>query len=204
MLVDAKNPFGVGRLAPRGLLREPVSGLRRAHAAVLTHADWATERERAAVRDELRRRNLALVLAEAVHVPAGLRDGATGELVSAEELTRGRWLAVSSLGAPESFERTLAEMGACDFVPVRFPDHHPYTPADATALGERVKVEGLAGIVTTEKDSVKIPRGGAGEPDWLHGVRCLVLEVDLSFISGQDALESLIQSRIGRSGGGGD
>src|SRR5687768_1490731 len=42
VLVSATNPFGYGRVLPRGMLREPLGGLRRAGAFVITHADQAT------------------------------------------------------------------------------------------------------------------------------------------------------------------
>jgi tetraacyldisaccharide-1-P 4'-kinase len=54
----------------------------------------------------------------------------------------------------------------------------------------RVKSAGLTGIVTTEKDAVKIPAG------WVSGCSCLVLEVDLQFRSGQDAIEALVRERV--------
>src|SRR5205807_2091614 len=38
VLVDATEPWGQGHLLPRGLLREPRSGLRRADVVVLTRA----------------------------------------------------------------------------------------------------------------------------------------------------------------------
>src|SRR5205814_10366878 len=43
VLLDATDPFGQGRLFPRGLLREPPSSLRRADAVVLTRRDQAPD-----------------------------------------------------------------------------------------------------------------------------------------------------------------
>ena len=39
VMLDALDPFGLGRLFPRGLLREPVRSLRRASAVILSRAD---------------------------------------------------------------------------------------------------------------------------------------------------------------------
>ena len=39
LLIDATEPFGFRRLLPRGLLREPVRGARRADAVIVTHAE---------------------------------------------------------------------------------------------------------------------------------------------------------------------
>ena len=41
VLIDATNPFGYDHVLPRGLLREPVVGLARAHLVILTRVDQA-------------------------------------------------------------------------------------------------------------------------------------------------------------------
>ena len=190
VLINAVEPFGYGRLLPRGALREPLTGLRRAHAAILTHAAWADDTARQGVRDRLLRIHPGLVLAEARHVPVRLRDAVTGEEFPLQTLQGGSWAALSSLGSPESFERTLSELGVGRITPVRFPDHHPYTPDDVQLVAKRVCREGLLGIVTTEKDSVKIAR------EWLASIRCLVLEIDLRFLDGEAELEALVRERV--------
>lgn len=194
-LVNATNPFGYGRVFPRGTLREPLCALRRADAAIITHAAWIDDLARARLREELRERNPRMVLAEARHIPVRLRDQRSGEHYPLERLRNGRWLALSSLGSPESFEQTLEELGASGFMPARFPDHHPYSVGDFPRLRDLVARHELSGIVTTEKDSVKI------SADWLGDMPCCVLEIDLQFLSGQDDLESLLRRRVseGRS-----
>ena len=37
--IDATNPFGYGRLLPRGLLREPVKSLRRSDLVIVTEVE---------------------------------------------------------------------------------------------------------------------------------------------------------------------
>lgn len=190
VLIDAENPFGYERLLPNGMLREPLSGLRRGHVAILTHAASVPPSHLRSTRGKLARLNPDMLVAEARHSPAGLRSAATGADVPADALREGRWLALSSLGHPGSFERTLRELGAGAVVPARFPDHHAYTEGEIRALRARAGDEGLCGIVTTEKDSVKIPTG------WLGDTRCLVVRVELEFLSGQDDLEALVRTRL--------
>ena len=50
VLLDALDPFGLGRIFPRGLLREPVGSLRRAGVVVLSRADLVDEATRRAIR----------------------------------------------------------------------------------------------------------------------------------------------------------
>ena len=42
VLIDATNPFGYGHVLPRGMLREPIEGLSRAHLVIVTRASLAT------------------------------------------------------------------------------------------------------------------------------------------------------------------
>ena len=41
--IDATCPFGYGRILPAGLLREPISGLARAKAVIVTRCDLAEQ-----------------------------------------------------------------------------------------------------------------------------------------------------------------
>ena len=50
VLIDAACPFGNGTLIPSGILREPVSALKRAHLVVLTKADQADPKGLTALR----------------------------------------------------------------------------------------------------------------------------------------------------------
>ena len=56
VLIDALEPFGLGRLFPRGLLREPVRSLGRTGVVVLSRADLICAAERRAIRGEAERR----------------------------------------------------------------------------------------------------------------------------------------------------
>jgi len=190
LLVNATNPFGYGHLLPRGMLREPLRGLRRAGGVILTHAAAVSAEERSHLRGRIEKLNPGIAVAEAVHEPVRLRDHRTGDPLEIERLREGRWLAVSGLGQPESFENSLMQLGAREPVPARFRDHHAYTAEELAEVRSRVRDEGLTGIVTTEKDAVKIPA------EWLEECPCAVLEVDLRFLSGQEAIERLLRERI--------
>ena len=49
VLLDALDPFGGGRIFPRGLLREPIASLKRAGIVILSRADLIQPAERAAI-----------------------------------------------------------------------------------------------------------------------------------------------------------
>ncbi len=56
VLIDVLEPFGLGHLLPRGLLREPLGSLRRADIVVLSRSDLVTAADRGTIRAEVERR----------------------------------------------------------------------------------------------------------------------------------------------------
>src|SRR6202035_1727360 len=56
VLLDALDPFGLGRIFPRGLLREPVASLRRAALVMISRGDLVSDDERQAIRRHAERR----------------------------------------------------------------------------------------------------------------------------------------------------
>src|SRR5690606_30268660 len=55
VLIDATRPWGFGRVLPRGLLREPLRGLRRAGAVIVTRADLVPPETLRRIDDEVAR-----------------------------------------------------------------------------------------------------------------------------------------------------
>lgn len=135
-------PFGDGRVFPAGPMREPLkAGLARADASiVLLPADLA------APDPEL----LAALAAKPVLV---------ARLEPAGPPPDGPLVGFAGIGKPWKFERSLAAAGAqlADFAP--FPDHFAYDAAALKLLADRA-AQFDAGLVTTEKDWVRLP------PDW--------------------------------------
>ena len=75
VMLDALDPFGLGRLFPRGLLREPIGSLRRARAIVLSRADLLEPAAREAIRREVERYAPGVPFLESRHAPIDLIDG---------------------------------------------------------------------------------------------------------------------------------
>lgn len=183
VLIDATDPWGLGHLLPRGLLREPLSGLRRADAIILTRCDQGAV---GAVRDWIARRFPGKPIAEAVHEPVALKN--TAEERPLVELKNRPVGAFCGLGNPEAFRRTLGDLGAtvADFR--AYPDHHPYGRDDVEGLARWAEsLPGDAWLVTTQKDFVKlrVDRLG-GRPLWAVRVR-------LTFRAGQSELDDLLR-----------
>jgi len=186
VLVDATRPWGlppppgggapVCALLPRGLLREPPRALARADALVLTRCEAVPGEVLGALRRELEELAPGRPLALARHAPSGLRT-LGGEARELAEL-RGREVdLVSGIGNPEAFQATVAELGAEVAAHRVFDDHHHFQPGDFEGLGTRA-------CLVTAKDAVKLE--GIAPPE------TLVLDVELAFLEGEDALRELL------------
>jgi tetraacyldisaccharide 4'-kinase len=192
VMVDATDPFGGGWLLPRGRLREPVAGLRRAHAIVLSRTDQAPDL--AGLRRHLEQivPGAAQVLTR--HRPTRLTDLAEGEEYPLASLAGRRVLALSGIANPEGFQRTLTDLGVVLAGRLAFPDHHPYGPANLLRVNQAAQEAAAELVVTTEKDAVRMAPLRVAEQ------LCrpiLVLQVDLEVTEGMDGLEALLIRCVG-------
>jgi tetraacyldisaccharide 4'-kinase len=198
--IDATDPFGCGHLVPRGLLREPLGGLRRAGAVVLTRASSVDARRREAIRSSLRTAcgdRVPVVWAEADHAPARLRD-ISGALWPLERLAGARVVACAAIGNPAAFRRTLDAVGA-DVARFRaFADHHAYGGGDIDRLAQTADDVGADLIVTTVKDLVKLRRTEVG------GRPLVALEIELEITQGRGDLERLVLDVLAAARGSGE
>jgi len=154
LLVDAGDPWGGGLMPPRGRLREPISGLTRADAVLVTKVPSDSETVLVEVRQVVAAHSPDLPVLAARFEPTAVRreDGTVGP----EVLAGKRVLAVAGLGRPEGFADLLRDAGA-EIVETRwFADHHQFTEAELDDVMNRAHILGTV-VVTTAKDAVKMP-----------------------------------------------
>lgn len=188
VLLDALEPFGFGHVFPRGMLREPLSGLQRAQVLALSRADLVDAERRGAIEREARRYAPNAEWLECRHAPQGLRS-AEGREGSLEALRGQRVAAFCGLGNPEGFRRTLAGAGL-DVVAWRvFPDHHAYTREDVESLRAWVASERVDAVLCTHKDLVKLGIDQLGPcPLWALAIGLEIMQGEQELI---DRLEML-------------
>jgi tetraacyldisaccharide 4'-kinase len=186
--MDARAPWGHRGLFPRGSLREPPAALARAHAVVLTRAGRDADEARRA-EAEVRAVAPHVRIGHAVYEAEGVEDLRSGAVAPIGTLEAGAWLAFAGLAAPERFLATLEALGAPPRELVVFPDHHAYTPADLARLEARAETIGAVGLLTTEKDAVRLPDLGR-LPAW-------ALRVRLRLDEGEAAVWAALAARLG-------
>ncbi|MFQ5693533.1 MAG: tetraacyldisaccharide 4'-kinase, partial [Nitrospinota bacterium] len=82
--------------------------------------------------------------------------------------------------AIENYRRTAERAGFEEAGVMAFPDHHDYTAADVEEARSRARAAGAEGILTTEKDAVKLrPLLREGRPPWWS------LRIRLTLLAGE-------------------
>ena len=160
VLIDATNPFGFGHVHPRGLLREPATGLRRATALILTRCEQLGANQLDRITQHLRRYNLAIPILRSHFLHTGLRSSSTPNSappdIPLESLKSHRVFATAAIANPSPFQSSLQHLTAPDLPYLWFPDHHDYTATDLTEIRGRAAASSATAIITTEKDWVKL------------------------------------------------
>jgi len=157
LLVDSQIGFGNGHLLPRGILREPISNLRRAHLFLITKVE--DPRTCQPLRAKLHEIHPQAEIYHSHYEPLGL-IGPEGQWDVVHVLKGKKALAFSGVGNPGYFTSLLKKCGMEVVKEEIFPDHYSYTARDLTFIGETVnKIDYL---VTTEKDFIKLLRMDMG------------------------------------------
>jgi tetraacyldisaccharide 4'-kinase len=154
VMARAVHPWGNGRLLPGGPLREPLAALARAQLIVATGARDAGEG--AEVRATVERLAPGVPVLTAVHVPTECFESSAMHFVPLTALAGAKLLAFAGIGAPDGFSRTLGETDVTLAGFESFADHHWYTRDDLARLDRRAADLGADGLITTEKDWVRL------------------------------------------------
>ncbi|MCH2200492.1 MAG: tetraacyldisaccharide 4'-kinase [Fuerstiella sp.] len=195
VLIDATNPFGYEFVLPRGLLREPLQGLQRAHMIVVTRCDQVPAAQLEMIEDQIcgaapqHKDRLARVSFR----PVGFLS-AGGEKIPLSQIEAKRVMFVTAIGNPQAFEDTCRRLGA-DIVCSRlFPDHHHYSQSDLGSILSDAAKHRVKTVLTTLKDLVKIQRV-RDDRNHEQEIPILALEIATVFDStkGEELLHSVLQ-----------
>ncbi|HUO86262.1 MAG TPA: tetraacyldisaccharide 4'-kinase [Thermoanaerobaculia bacterium] len=153
LVFPATDPFGGGRLAPSGRLREPLAASARASAAVLTGLDSAAD-------DAESGRHLA----SALH-PHGFRGPGFASFVVPQPPrfadgqplpAAARVLLVAGIARPGRFFAGARRAGVEVVGELAFRDHHRYPPRSVEEIDRTAATLGAEAVLTTTKDRVKL------------------------------------------------
>ena len=151
VLINSQDNRSEHKLLPYGFLRETWAGLKRAHVLIFTKtnlkkpAPFLVSMARATKRPTIQ----SLLSVHNLISPEG----------DAEQTKEGqKAIALSAVGDPQGFIRTLESVGVNVVEHIAFVDHHEYMQADINRIAERLNKTAAEIIITTEKDMVKLQR----------------------------------------------
>jgi len=187
--IDATQPFGYGRMLPAGLLREPVTSLKRAAAVVITRCNQISEAQLSGLEKELRTINPDMVIAKSIHAAASART-TDHEEIDLDLLKSKKIFAFCGIGNPGAFLSTIETLGSELVGSKIYDDHHHYTDTCLADIREHAEKAGADLVLTTQKDWTKIICHSQS------GVPFAYLAIEIRFLAGQDKLTALIQDTL--------
>jgi tetraacyldisaccharide 4'-kinase len=189
--IDAVNPFGNGFLLPAGVLREPLSSLKRADVFILTKTDASTNIE--GLSSRLKKINPKALIMESRYKSAGAVDVLDGKVMPDDFLNDWPVVGFCAIGDPLSFEATLKNSGAKVLKLFTFIDHYVYKNDDIKQMVEFCRAQEIPVLVTTHKDAVKL----RAFKDLFVGIRLVYIPIQLEVTKGADEFFQKVNSICG-------
>ncbi|MDA8746322.1 tetraacyldisaccharide 4'-kinase [Rubripirellula amarantea] len=192
VVIDAMCPFGYGSLLPRGLLREPISGLARASAVIITRTDHADEASLQRIESTIAKyANASVPVLRTQHAASHLLTY-PDQITALETIANKRVVALSAIGNPKAFEDTLRACGATVTDQLRFPDHHDYGRETVQKIQDFARSQGSTfdQFLCTHKDLVKL------KSDRIGGKPLSSLQIDMQFVSDPTKLYELVSQCV--------
>lgn len=188
VLIDATEPFGFDHVFPRGMLREPIDGLRRADLVAITRVNLVTDAQRQAIRHRITQ---AAPQTGWIEISQKITHFQTssGQSVSVKEAAASPALAFCGIGNPNAFRQTLESLKIPLLGFRSYPDHHAYDDRTIRELIEWTQTfPGVQRLLCTQKDLVKL------QVDRLGPLPLFAAMLDLEIVSGQSLLEEKLRA----------
>lgn len=181
--IDCTNPFGNGCIIPRGILREPLSGLRRADVFFLTKTNLSAA-DIGKIKDKLVNINPFALMVESIHKPVGFYNLLKKEeSLGIDKIKDKDVCLVCGIGNPAALEKTTLSLKLNPVLKFFFLDHHDYKKEEVIKIIDSCSRFKINTIITTSKDAVKLK-------DHFMGLaptqKILVLDINIAITKGKD------------------
>lgn len=158
LLWDGSELPAEARMVPFGRLREPLAGMARADAVIVTRTDERTDRAtiKAAVAEYGRPETPVFFAAHEMTTLVRLN---VEEELAPDALAGRRVAAFCGIARPDRFHQDLSRWRMRITLRRDFEDHHRYTREELASLFREAANAGAEALVTTEKDAANLPAG---------------------------------------------
>ncbi len=153
-LIDSACAFGNKKVLPRGILREPLSALKRSDIFILTKADSAATEGLSAFLNKINPKASVFL---SRHEPTGLYDLRNpGAVLSLSIFAGKKAVLFSGIADPDYFKKTVEGLGITVMVSFDFNDHYKYSQSDLDKIVGHAVNEKADLVITTEKDASRL------------------------------------------------
>lgn len=189
--LNALNPFGNGKLIPRGILREPPSILKKANILVLNHVNLISPEEKEKLKKKIRELTPDAFLVETCMEPLFLYRAKKRSRIGLDRLKNRRVATFSGVGTPRSFQLLLSQFHIKPVRNFEFEDHHAFTKSELEEIRDVSESSSVEEVITTEKDFY---RSREAITEILNP---LVLAARLRVLSGEEILTDRLMRLLG-------
>lgn len=167
ILLDYTRPFGNTHLLPRGILREPVTALRRATACILTRSPTGPDEAASTTLAGIKTHMPDIPIFTSAHNPYmyTVKSGvptpfnAISHFIvppDSDQIKYKKVYGFSGIARNDDFQRTVATLGFNPMGFFDFSDHHKYSRDDLEKMVRIAQEAGADCLITTEKDHARI------------------------------------------------
>lgn len=162
LLIDATDTFGGFEMAPFGRLREPLYGIKRADAVIVTRADRAFDQGQTEAIIKLHCGDKVPIMYFYSAVTE-MQHLATGRRYDIKEFTGWNVAVACGIANPRAFAEDMLQIGMNIVSESFFSDHHAFTQQDVDQITRAARKAGADAIVTTAKDAVRLEKLDYGD-----------------------------------------
>jgi len=151
VLLNSQAPISDYKLIPHGLLREPISHLKRADIIIFTKSGKLQPHKK--ILNHVKKINLP-VFYSSIKISGFSKNDSS--IYEPDHNTKA--VAVSAIADPKSFYRSLENTSLNVVSKIGFFDHYEFQQSDINDFKEELEKHNAQIIITTEKDLVRLER----------------------------------------------
>lgn len=183
--IDATDDFKDAKMLPEGRLREPLSGLKRAGAVVITRANLVADISNLRLEISTFNDDAPVFIAKnKISNILRLEDFHAKSQRSPSKFEVRKAFAFCGIGNPNNFFDQLQQEKMNITGTKAFRDHHIYTQSDVADIEKKARETSSAILLTTAKDAVKLS-------SLRFEIPCFVVEIEM-VLDAADAFKNLI------------
>ncbi len=187
VLLDNQNLRRNNHILPRGMLREPITELKRANAIVLTHINEGQQ-----IKNMIEKlvHNEKIPVFMSIHKPKDMVKGNYSTQWPISILAGKKVCAFCGIAKPDSFKKTLLSAGAQVLSFDIFPDHHRYNKNELEKINARFIDCRADFLISTQKDGTRLQKF----PEFLTMI--YMLRIELEIIPFGESFKKFILDRL--------